>query len=388
MHSLNKKPKYTVAILDDCSTTRRVTALILQTQLGCQVDTYHSGEQLLMIPSQHMPNLFLLDVVMEDIDGIEICNRLKKRKDAADIPVIFFSAHCDAQTRVKALQSGGSDYIDKPFYPEELVARVKSHIDIYLSRLEIIKKADQQQALLRVLCHDLQNPVASVFSLLDYVNSVKEYNQEMMDLAIGSAQSALDLIAHVREFQSLMHGYKDFSIQLVSIQEAIEESFNIIAPLAKSKNIEFQCEISENIILKINRVVFIHNIINNLLTNALKFSNPDSVVIVRIHTVNESDLHRCVIEVIDEGIGIPVSIQTTLFEASLNRSRAGTSAEVGTGFGMPLVKVYVDLFDGVVEVESPVKEKLRTTMRGPGTCVRISFPLSPMTDEEMIMLKP
>lgn len=78
-----------------------------------------------------MPDLILLDIVMPDIDGFEICRRLKENQDTRDIPVIFLTANrIQSDDVVKGFESGAVDYVAKPFKPEELLMRINTHLEL------------------------------------------------------------------------------------------------------------------------------------------------------------------------------------------------------------------------------------------------------------------
>ena len=96
---------------------------------------------------------------------MEPCRCLKEHPHTQDVPIILLSEYNDPAKRVAALEAGGVDYLDKPFYPKELVARAKTRIETHRLRLEILSQIAEQKALLQVLCHDLVNPVFTAHSL-------------------------------------------------------------------------------------------------------------------------------------------------------------------------------------------------------------------------------
>ena len=89
-----------------------------------------SGEDALRIAQKAVPDLILLDIMMPGIDGFEVCSRLKKDPTTESIPVIFISALTDTKDKVRGLQLGAVDYVSKPFQPDEVIARVNTHLTI------------------------------------------------------------------------------------------------------------------------------------------------------------------------------------------------------------------------------------------------------------------
>lgn len=361
---------FKVAVLDDVASTLTMTKLVLESQLECDVDTYAAAEAILEIEPKDLPDLFLLDIVMEGMDGLELCRKLKARPETAHIPIIFLSAHGDCESRVTALQAGGVDYIDKPFYPEELVARVRTQILLHHSSKQLRQQAAEQQALLRILCHDLQNPVAAVDSILEMLTDAPGESEELLPLARTSISAALDLIEHVRGLRHLLGSGQAYAAEDVPVTEAFDEVGQINHPRAAKKNLTLDFEAKEQAILKINRVVLIHNILNNLLSNAIKFSQPGSTIHLRCHGQENGFIH---LEVEDHGIGMDEKKVRTLFDQEKNTSSTGTGQETGLGFGMPLVKRYIDLFRGRVVVDSqPLRDE--EPLASHGTRIHLYLP--------------
>jgi len=344
-------PHYRVLVLDDIQANLRMTKLILESQLSCTVTTYGRTQDVLELETEDLPDLYLLDIITEGLDTIELCRELKAKPETSHIPVIFLSAHGNCESRVSALQAGGVDYIDKPFYPEELIARIRNQINLHQSSYQLQKQAAEQQALLRVLCHDLQNPVAAVSSLLDLSGESDESSEEYLPLARISIQSALDLIQHVRDYRNLIEKGQSYTLEDVSLEQAFREVRLINQSRAQTKGVEIEVELEGHLVVRINRVVLIHNILNNLLSNAIKFSRPGGKVSLTAHRFEKRD-DRIVIEIIDDGIGMNDETVRNLFDPKKNHSREGTNHEIGLGFGMPLVKRYVDFFHGKILVES------------------------------------
>ena len=95
-------------------------------EAGYEVETVETGEEALGKTVEFHPDLILLDVMLPDIDGLEVCTRLKREPDTAGIPVIMLTARGDEIDKVLGLEMGADDYVVKPFGVRELVARVKA----------------------------------------------------------------------------------------------------------------------------------------------------------------------------------------------------------------------------------------------------------------------
>ncbi|MBF0499793.1 MAG: response regulator [Candidatus Riflebacteria bacterium] len=123
---MNETQKPLVLIVDDTSDNISLLASILGTDYEIAIAT--NGTQALEMVGDTPPNLILLDVMMPDIDGYEVCRRLKKNMATHMIPVIFLTAKSEVDDIVRGFDAGGVDYVTKPFQTAELKARVKTHI--------------------------------------------------------------------------------------------------------------------------------------------------------------------------------------------------------------------------------------------------------------------
>jgi len=101
---------------------------------GYEVGMAQNGQQALNFVKKNEPDLILLDIMMPDIDGYEVCHKLKADFGTRHIPVIFLTAKTDADDIVKGFDAGGVDYVSKPFNSAELLARIKTHIEIRMLR--------------------------------------------------------------------------------------------------------------------------------------------------------------------------------------------------------------------------------------------------------------
>jgi sigma-B regulation protein RsbU (phosphoserine phosphatase) len=137
----NNNENESLLLVDDNPTNLQVLYQTLETT-GCKLLVAKNGETALAIAQKASPDLILLDIMMPDIDGFEVCRRLKDNPDTANIPVIFLSALTDTKDKVQGLQLGAVDYVSKPFQPDEVIARVNTHLTIHRLKREVEQKKD------------------------------------------------------------------------------------------------------------------------------------------------------------------------------------------------------------------------------------------------------
>ncbi len=146
----NNSPTESILLVDDNPTNLQVLFQTLE-GVGCKLLIAKDGEMALSIASKALPDLILLDIMMPGIDGYEVCRRLKGDRSTSDIPVIFLSALGDTEDKVKGLQLGAVDYVTKPFQPDEVIARVNTHLTIHRLKREVESQKDQLEHELEVV---------------------------------------------------------------------------------------------------------------------------------------------------------------------------------------------------------------------------------------------
>jgi phosphoserine phosphatase RsbU/P len=149
MENINSATE-SILLVDDNPTNLQVLFQTLE-GVGCKLLIAKNGEMALSIAGKALPDLILLDIMMPDIDGYEVCRQLKNNPATSDIPVIFLSALGDTGDKVKGLQLGAVDYITKPFQPDEVIARVNTHLTIHRLKREVENQKDQLEHELEVV---------------------------------------------------------------------------------------------------------------------------------------------------------------------------------------------------------------------------------------------
>ncbi|KAF1081155.1 MAG: hypothetical protein GQF41_2423 [Candidatus Rifleibacterium amylolyticum] len=118
-----------ILIVDDAPASIKVIANILDGN-GYRLALAESGADALSFSAERAPDLILLDIVMPDMDGFEVCRKLKESDNTASIPVIFLTGHADSSSVTRSYDLGGVDYITKPFNAAEIKAKVKTHLEL------------------------------------------------------------------------------------------------------------------------------------------------------------------------------------------------------------------------------------------------------------------
>lgn len=152
-----------VLVIDDNTTNLAVLGEMLEAR-GYEVAVANSGRMGLDIAARQRPEVILLDLIMPEIDGYEICRRLQQLPELSTTPVLFLTGDTNASSRAKGYQAGAADYLAKPFQADELLSRLDTHISLFRLRNRFAAEVEQrlaarsaaQQDILRQLHHCLQ----------------------------------------------------------------------------------------------------------------------------------------------------------------------------------------------------------------------------------------
>jgi diguanylate cyclase (GGDEF)-like protein len=148
-----------ILIVDDMPNNLRFLSTTL-TEQGYKVRSVTEGLMALTVAEAAKPDLILLDIMMPNIDGYEVCQRLKANEQTCDIPVIFLSALDEVLDKVKAFSVGGVDYITKPFQLEEVLARIQTHLSLRFAQKEISQLNSELEERVRQRTAQLEQEIA------------------------------------------------------------------------------------------------------------------------------------------------------------------------------------------------------------------------------------
>jgi signal transduction histidine kinase len=334
-----------------------------------------SAAEALEQAAGNMPDLILIDAAPPELDGHAACRALRREPALSEVPVLLISGSRDP---VEAFRAGAFDVIEKPFRPEVLLARVRTHLALHAAKRRLAEHKAEYEHLLHILCHDLWNPIAAVRGFVALARrapmseAIHQYC-EGVESCLGHQEA---IIERVRELRAIDAGKREAPLVPVLLRPAIASAAELFRARLESKRLQLErpeaSSLSELAVWG-EPVALTHHIICNLLSNAIKFSQPGAAIRIAV----ESDPHACTLIIQDEGIGIPAPILERLFRVDLATSRIGTAGERGTGFGMPLVKKVVEQFGGAIRVESQDEAEHPTAH---GTSVRVWLRRAPAPD--------
>lgn len=372
---------YSILIVDDTQQNVQVLSQILRDS-GYKVLAAFNGPDAINLVKKRTPDLILLDVMMPGMSGFEVAQKLIVEDGYTGIPIIFLSALDETEAKVKAFESGGVDYVTKPFQAKEVLARIELHLklkSLEREREKYIKELKQKQEhlerlnkekddILGIISHDMRNPLGGIigisnFLLTDTVEDPEE-THEMLSLIEKSAERLLALVNDMLNVAIIESN--SFSVEKsdVDLDTIIQDMMQLHEPTAKTKQIVLKHITHDTPLIVSLDASKISQIIGNLISNAIKFTNSGGWVEVTSDIIVRGEYRELIVKISDNGVGIPEEIMPVLFDKMVGQ-RTGTGGEKGTGLGMPLVKRFVELHGGTIDVESKV---------GRGTSFTIKIP--------------
>lgn len=218
-----------------------------------------------------------------------------------------------------------------------------------------------RQKILSILFHDISNLLHVAFfktspMLYEKYTKNNTFDKEMAKVH-KSLQMMSELIKYVKELESFKSGKRKMSIERVHVEEVLQDVEFVFKDKLLKKDLTLEIDVREDIYVEANKSAIFNNVLNNFVSNAIKFSPPNSTIRIKV----EESKDFVDLSISDSGIGMPQTIIDNLFEFDKKTSRKGTNGEPGSGFGMPIAKSAIELFGGKLAVES--KENVGTTFK-------------------------
>ncbi|MEN8119644.1 MAG: hybrid sensor histidine kinase/response regulator [Bacteroidota bacterium] len=352
----NNNPK--ILIIDDIAENIKVVANVLKKH-NYNISYAQSGKDGIERAKKVYFDIILLDIMMPEMDGFEVCRLLKTNIITKDIPIIFLTAKTDEDSIKKGFEAGGVDFITKPFKTNELLARVKTHIQLKLVQEQLSETNEKIQLanenkdkLLSIIAHDLRNPfsVLITFSKL-IMDSFDEFSKDdiltYMKSFYETSKQGYNLLDNLLKWSKSQTGKMEIIPEKIDLNDLVEETVTLLNSQALNKHIKLENKVPQNIwaFADINMIL---TVLRNLISNAIKFTNSDGTVSI----TGEQNENHIKISIIDNGMGIEASDIDKIFRIDIKHSTSGTEGETGTGLGIILCKEFIEKNNGELKVES------------------------------------
>ncbi len=330
----------------------------------------HSGAEALELIHKSPPDLILLDVMMPDINGFEVCKQIKSDPSRRMIPVVMVTALSEVSDRIEAMQAGADDFLSKPIDAAELIVRVRSLVRVRQLYAEVERATAQRLAVMAGIAHDIRSPLNALMLDMELLAERLPENERLTPLWTNFTTC----VEHIRILSNdLMRYYQieagtfQLNYARCRLDSLIDPAMSVATPIADEKGIRLVIDAVPELTLDVDQSA-ITQVLINLLTNAIKYTDTGGQVRVSLYDLSQGSYvlppdhyppvltlpsHGVVIEIADTGRGI-VSQDFERVFAEFDRLKAREGEIEGVGLGLPVSQRLVRLHGGEVWFTSAV----------------------------------
>ncbi len=303
-----------------------------------------NGKEAIDAVQCQTPDAILLDVMMPELNGWEVCRILRESSKGKSLPIIMITALSDEEARIKGLSLGADDHVSKPYSMKELLLKIRKHIDRQQTFKQLKAREQEQDTILRYMVHELRNSLNVIggFSSVALRKSGPNKYLRTINTATSHAESLLNDASLLSRLET---GGEQLSLGPVNIGLLVEEAADLFYEAANRKNIEIVIVKNTALLVRGNETA-IRQILINLISNAVKYNREGGKVLISCHDRSES----VDIAIKDEGDGIGSDDLGRIFE-KFYRTVQG-KLHNGAGLGLYIVKHLAEAMGGKVMVAS------------------------------------
>ena len=370
----------TILVADDDQPNVRLVESILKSN-GYAVLRAYDGDEALRKVAEERPDLLLLDVMMPNLSGFEVCRRLREHHETRLLPVIMITALNALEDKVQGLDLGADDFLSKPINRTELLAKVRSILRVRALQEEVERQKKElegansellviqrfKESMTQMVVHDLKNPLAAIMGNIQLMQLQRAQMTptrlgELLQRTHDSARQMARMIQNILEVAKLEENKMPLRRQPVHLARIVAEQSAELLSLSARDGIRLESAVPEDLPAVDADAELVGRILANLLSNAFKHTPSGGRIVIGARDEG-GDI---VMTVSDDGEGIPEDLQPHIFEKFV----AGESDDrrrrtYDSGLGLTFCRLAVQAHGGRIWVKS---------RPGEGTTVHIALP--------------
>ncbi|MBC8319287.1 MAG: hybrid sensor histidine kinase/response regulator [Bacteroidetes bacterium] len=368
-----------ILVVDDNAKNIQLLAKLLSDS-GYNIEAAMSGAEALYWVQEEEFDLILLDIMMPEMDGFEVCDKIKLEEKNKDLPIIFLTAKTDVESITLAFSKGGYDYLTKPFNTEELLARVRTQIELKKSKDQLkkvnqwleekvaertkeLKESNEELAIakeelevldnaktefLKILSHEVRTPLNGIMGGLELLKDTELPEEttdfiSILDESVKRLESfsltALDIAQIRTNGAEILRKENLFVNQLLN--KCIENKLLGI----EQKNLKIDMSEIQDDIYFAGDNEFTSKCFNGIIANAINFSPENGTI--TINAFEKDDNVHCIIK--DQGSGFPAHILSSRFQPF---AIGNEHIDQFKGLGLNLAKLIMDAHSGEISLSN------------------------------------
>jgi signal transduction histidine kinase len=326
-------------VVEDNPELRNFIADVLSARY--RVRSAADGRAGLALAKELRPDVVVSDVAMPEMDGYELCRRLRSQEETSGVPILLVTARTDVNSVLQGFDAGANDYLLKPFHARELLARVDVHVRLrrLIGQLARQERLAALGSLAASVAHNVRNPLSALISGLPAMRArlapvVDQYTGELMGIMLDSAERiermTLDLL-DVSRIDRELSGEFAPGAGLLACTRILESRVTF--------DVQLKVDVDDKVIAN-GRAGDMNHVFMNVIDNALRAVGSKGIIEVR--GLVEGDAY--VVTVADSGVGIPPSELGRIFEPFYTTRAAGE----GTGLGLSIARQIIEEHAGSI----------------------------------------
>ena len=346
-----------VLVVDDTIANLRLLSNMLSEE-GYDVRAVTNGPQALQAVERDPPDVILLDITMPEMDGYEVCRRLKARDRSKDVPVIFLTALTDTADKVRAFDAGGVDYVTKPFQLEEVLARVKTQVALRQARAALagsyrrLRTLEQlRDDLVHMVVHDMRSPLLALLVNLRVLkrpgSALNDESRETLEDAIQSAEALNRMANNLLDVSRLEAGKMPIERRVWELTRMADEVRMALGTMDRETRIEVESPGEVDVSCD---GTLVRRIMENLVSNAIKHTAAGTPIRISIARGDG----RVQVAVHDKGGGVPPQARAKIFEKFGAVESRHERAYHSVGLGLAFCKLAIEAHGGTIGVDPGV----------------------------------
>jgi DNA-binding response OmpR family regulator len=380
-----------ILVADDNAEMRTFIRRLLSDRYD--VEVVANGREALDAARRTRPDLLITDVVMPHVDGFALLKAIRADSALRTLPAIVLTERGEVDSRVEGLEAGADEYLVKPFSPRELLARVRSSLELARMREEVERATGREEALreanrrkddfLSMLAHELRNPLAPLsygVHLLGLPVVSSEQLTRTRDMLERQVRHMSRIVDDLLDVSRITSGKLSIVCERLDLARLVRQAVEDRRGTLESEGLAIDADVPSQPVWVMGDATRLTQSVDNLLDNARKFTAAGGRVRVRI--TRDVPAGHATVVISDDGIGIEPALLPHIFDVFAQAEQSLDRTRGGLGLGLAVAKGLIELHGGTVSAASAGKG------RGAEFTIRIPAEVEPAVISHVVFDAP